>query len=218
MVGASLEMRQVARRSGGFGLCEGDNRGVRGIAWAVGFLMAMTGCSVEPISGSAGSSQSGSLASSSVTAPSSPVTSATLPLASASASAPTSRPCIQTTFPQFPPDFPAVLPPPACIHGIAGLPASWCWEGCVDGGPRGPEGLPLAMPPFEVTVPEGSRITSASAFLPGAPDAHHHLDVERGTTLSGLPPTADMISVTVFWAKGGDAEYYWAVTDVPPDS
>ena len=113
-----------------------------------------------------------------------------------------------------------MLPPPACIHGVAGLPASWCWEGCADGGPTGPEGLPVAVAPFEVTVPEGSRITSASAFLPGAPDAHHYLDVEGGTTLSGLPPTADMISVTVFWAEGGDATYYWGVksASIPPAS
>ncbi len=178
--------------------------------------MAMTGCAVEPSSGSAGSSQSGSVATASVSVPSSLVPSATVPLPSASASAPTAQACIQTT--HFPPDVPLVPPPPACIHGVAGMPVSWCWEGCVDGGPSGPEGLPVAAAPFEVTVPDGSRITSASAFLPGAPDAYHYLDVEGGTTLSGLPPTADMISVTVFWEEGGDATYYWAVRGVPPDS
>ena len=119
--------------------------------------------------------------------------------------------CAPAAFAQFPPDFPAALPPPVCIHGVAGLPASWCWEGCVDGGPRGPEGLPVAVAPFEVTLPEGSRITSASAFLPDAPDAHHYLEIESGTALRGLPPRADMISVTVFWSEGGDASYYWAV-------
>ena len=135
--------------------------------------MAMTGCAVEPSSGSAGSSAA-RMANPSVTAPSPPVPSATLRLASAPASAPTSQVCIQTT--HFPPDVPLVPPPPACIHGVAGMPASWCWDGCADGDPSGPEGLPLAVAPFEVTVPEGSRIASASAFLLG-PDAHHYLEV-----------------------------------------
>ncbi len=119
-----------------------------------------------------------------------------------------------TTFPQFPPDFPAALPPPVCIHGVAGLPGSWCWEGCADGGPGAPEGLPVAAAPLQVTLPEASRITSASAFLPGAPHDHHYLDVEGGTTLSGLPPTTGMISVSVFWAEGGDASYFWAISPV----
>lgn len=35
--------------------------------------------------------------------------------------------------------------------------------------------------------------------------------IESGTALRGLPPRADMISVTVFWSEGGDASYYWAV-------
>ena len=170
---------------------------MRRSAYALALALAMIGCGAEPSPASLGSS----LATHSATEAHPSTVSRELTVAS----------CAPTTFAQFPPDFPAALPPPVCIHGVAGLPASWCWEGCVDGGPRGPEGLPVAVAPFEVILPEESRITSASAFLPDAPDAHHYLEIESGTTLRGLPPRADMISVTVFWSEGGDASYFWAV-------
>lgn len=112
------------------------------------------------------------------------------------------------------------LPPPAFISGVAGKPVSWCWQGCVDGFVNHPAVLPKALPPFELELLDGAVIERATAI--GPPRANGITDRERtevtvnGTTLGEVPEAAEMLSVFVRFAQGGDASYMWAL-DRPSD-
>jgi hypothetical protein len=65
---------------------------------------------------------------------------------------------------------------------------------------------------LQVSLPDGSHIERASAFVEGNLTRHHYLEI-RGDRLAGIPATTVMISVTVRWDNGNDASYSWAFGD-----
>lgn len=105
---------------------------------------------------------------------------------------------------------PLVTPPPAALNGVVGRSMSWCgFGGCVDGFVGSPDGLPRAEGLDELELPAGARLERITAWSEDR-EVLGYVDFD-GTRVGEIPTGTAMLTISLRWADGADADYWWSL-------